>query len=59
MKDLLSTKLDLVRFELLTIKQMRGSSAICATKKTAISERVLELEGLIEKIKNQIGGALK
>lgn len=59
MKDLLSMKLDLIRFELLTVKQMRGNPANCVTKKTAISQRVLELEQLIEKIKNQIGGALK
>lgn len=52
-------KLDLIRFELLTVKQMRGNPANCVTKKTAISQRVLELEQLIEKIKNQIGGALK
>tara|TARA_B100001093_G_scaffold464391_1_gene481249 strand:- start:119 stop:313 length:195 start_codon:yes stop_codon:yes gene_type:complete len=55
MKDLLSIKLDLIRFELLTIKQMRGNSANCVTKKAAISSRVLELEELIEKIKNQRG----
>ena len=59
MRDLLSMKLDLIRLELLTIKQMRGNPANCVTKKTAISQRVLELEELIEKIKNQIGGALK
>ncbi len=51
-------KLDLIRVELLTIKQMRGNSANCVTKKAVISERIQELEELIEKIKNQ-RGALK
>lgn len=55
MKDLLSMKLDLIRFELLTVKQMRGNPANCVTKKTAISQRVLELEKSIEEIR----GALK
>jgi hypothetical protein len=59
MKDLLSMKLNLIRFELLTVKQMRGNSANCVTKNAVISARVLELEELIEKIKNQMGGALK
>ncbi len=59
MNNLLSTKLELIRFELLTVKQMRGNASNSETKTKAISERVLELEGLIEKIKNQIGGALK
>lgn len=58
MKDLLSIKLDLIRFELLTIKQVRGNASNSETKTKAISERVLELEELIEKIKNQ-RGALK
>lgn len=58
MKDLLSIKLDLIRFELLTIKQVRGNASNSETKTKAISERVLELEDLIEKIKNQ-RGALK
>lgn len=48
-------KLDLIRFELLTIKQMRGNAANCVTKNEAISQRILELEELIEKIKNQRG----
>ena len=48
-------KLDLIRFELLTIKQMRGNAANCVTKKTAISERIFELEKSIEEIR----GALK
>jgi len=51
-------KLEIIRFELLTVKQMRGKSASCQTKTDAISARVLELEKLIEKIKNQ-RGALK
>ncbi len=55
MKDLLSMKLDLIRFELLTVKQMRGNPANCVTKNTAISQRVLELEKSIEEIR----GALK
>ena len=58
MKDLLSMKLEIIRFELLTVKQMRVKSASCQTKTDAISARVLELEKLIEKIKNQ-RGALK
>ncbi len=58
MRDLQSMKLDLIRVELLTIKQMRGNSANCVTKKAVISERIQELEELIEKIKNQ-RGALK
>lgn len=58
MKDRLSIKLDLIRFELLTVKQMRGNSANCVTKDAVISARVLELEELIEEIKNQ-RGALK
>lgn len=53
MRNLLSTKLDLVRIELLTIKQMRGNSANCDTKNSAIADRVFELEQLIEKIKMQ------
>lgn len=59
MKDLLSMKLNLIRFELLTVKQMRANSANCVTKNAVISARVLELEELIQKIKNQMGGALK
>jgi hypothetical protein len=55
MRDLLSIKLDLIRLELLTIKQMRGNPANCVTKKTAISQRIFELEGLIEDLR----GALK
>lgn len=51
-------KLDLMRFELLTVKQMRGNSANCVTKNEAISQRIQELEETIEKIKNQ-RGALK
>ena len=58
MKDLLSIKLDLIRFELLTVKQVRSNASNSETKTKAISERVLELEDLIEKIKNQ-RGALK
>lgn len=58
MKDRLLIKLDLIRFELLTIKQMRGTVAHCAKKISVISERIKELEDLIEKIKNQ-RGALK
>lgn len=58
MNDLLSMKLDLMRFELLTVKQMRGNSANCVTKNEAISQRIQELEETIEKIKNQ-RGALK
>ena len=59
MKDLLSMKLEIIRFELLTVKQMRGKSASCQTKTKAISARVLELEESIEELKNRIGGALK
>ena len=59
MNNLLSMKLELILFELLTVKQMRGNPANCAIKKTAISARVLELEQLAQKIKNQIGGAFK
>tara|TARA_B100001057_G_scaffold16236_1_gene15286 strand:- start:2384 stop:2551 length:168 start_codon:yes stop_codon:yes gene_type:complete len=51
MKDLLSIKLDLIRFELLTIKRLRGNSLNCAKKNKAISERIFELEQLIEKIR--------
>lgn len=58
MRDLLSIKLDLIRFELLTIKQIRQTVAHCAKKSSVISERIKELEDLIEKIKNQ-RGALK
>ena len=58
MEDLLSIKLDLIRFELLTVKQVRSNASNSETKTKAISERVLELEDLIEKIKNQ-RGALK
>ena len=59
MNNLLSMKLELILFELLTVKQMRKNTATCAIKKTAISARVLELEELAQKIKNQIGGAFK
>jgi len=59
MNNLLSMKLELIRFELLTVKQMRGNASNSETKTKAISARVLELEELIEKIKNQMGGALK
>lgn len=59
MKDLLSMKLHLIRFELLTIKQMRGNASNSETKAKAISARVLELEELISQTKNEIGGALK
>jgi len=52
-------KLELIRFELLTVKQMRGNASNSETKTKAISARVLELEELIGKIKNQMGGALK
>jgi len=52
-------KLELIRFELLTVKQMRGNPSNSETKTKAISARVLELEELIEEIKNQMGGALK
>ena len=58
MKDRLSMKLDLIRFELLTLKQLRGNRANCVIKISVISERIKELEDLIEKIKNQ-RGALK
>ena len=58
MKDRLSIKLDLIRFELLTLKQLRGTCAKCVMKSSVISERIKELEDLIEKIKNQ-RGALK
>ena len=58
MNDLLSMKLDLIRFELLTIKQMRRKFANCDKKSSVIFERIQELEELIEKIKNQ-RGALK
>jgi len=58
MKDRLSTKLDLIRFELLTIKQLRGNAANCVIKSSVISERIQELEELIEKNKKQ-RGALK
>jgi len=59
MNNLLSMKLELIRFELLTVKQMRGNPSNSETKTKAISARVLELEELIEEIKNQMGGALK
>lgn len=52
-------KLHLIRFELLTIKQMRGNASNSETKAKAISARVLELEELISQTKNEIGGALK
>ena len=58
MKDRLSIKLDLIRFELLTLKQLRGNRAKCVIQNTVISERIKELEDLIEKIKNK-RGALK
>ena len=58
MKDRLSIKLDLIRFELLTIKQLRGNTQNCVIKSSVISERIKELEELIEKNKNQ-RGALK
>lgn len=44
MKDLLSIKLDLVRFELLTVKQIRGNRKNTEIKNQAIENRVLELE---------------
>ena len=59
MNNLLSMKLELIRFELLTVKQMRGNASNSETKTKAISERVFELEESIEEIKNRIGGALK
>lgn len=59
MKNLLSMKLELIRFELLTVKQMRGNASNSEKKSEAISARVLELEELISQIKNEIGGALK
>ena len=52
-------KLELIRFELLTVKQMRGNASNSETKTKAISARVLELEESIEELKNRIGGALK
>lgn len=58
MKDRLSIKLDLIRFELLTIKQLRTKTQNCVMKSSVISERIKELEELIEKNKNQ-RGALK
>ena len=54
MKDLLSIKLDLIRFELLTIRQLRGNPGNCAIKNKAICSRVIELEGLIEKIRRAL-----
>lgn len=54
MTDLLSMKLDLIRLELLTIKQMRITGPNCVTKKTAISQRVSELEAIIAMIINKI-----
>ena len=51
-------KLELIRFELLTIKQMRRKFANCDKKSLVIFERIQELEELIERIKNQ-RGALK
>lgn len=59
MNNLLSMKLELIRFELLTVKQMRGNSSNSETKTKAISARVLELEESIDELKNQMGGALK
>ena len=59
MNNLLSMKLELIRFELLTVKQMRGNASNSETKTKAISARVLELEESIEELKNRIGGALK
>jgi hypothetical protein len=54
MKDLLSIKLDLIRFELLTIEQLRGNPGNCLTKNFAISERILELEKSIEEIRGAL-----
>ena len=59
MNNLLSTKLDLIRLELLTIKQLRANPKNCVVKSSVISERIFELEGLIEEIKNNLEGALK
>tara|TARA_R110002110_G_scaffold397755_1_gene613097 strand:- start:82 stop:264 length:183 start_codon:yes stop_codon:yes gene_type:complete len=48
-------KLDLLRLELLTIKQLRGNPANCVIKNSVISERILELEESLAEIQNQKG----
>ena len=53
MEDLLSIKLELIRFELLTVKQLRGNRKNSETKNQAIEGRVVELEFEIENLKNQ------
>ena len=53
MKDLLSIKQELVRFELLTVKQMRGNDTNSETKNQAIESRVVELEFEIENLRTQ------
>jgi hypothetical protein len=51
MKHLLSIKVELLKLELLTIRQLRWNPVNCVTKNSAISERISELEKSIEEIR--------
>ena len=54
MKHLLSIKLELLKLELLTIRQLRETQRFCVTKSLVIAERIQELEALISGIINKI-----
>lgn len=55
MKDRQSLKIELLRFELLTIKQLRGAPSNCVMKSSVIFDRILELEESLAEIQNQKG----
>lgn len=50
MKHLLSIKVELLKLELLTIRQLREAHRICVTKSQVIAERIEELEAMIATI---------